>query len=415
MGSPDGWFSSTACLLRHEREAHGMHGHGARPHLCYYQDCERAVPGHGFPRRYNLFDHMKRVHGHNGDSTLLPPSSRVTEQQGPQFSRTNAQFSADSVNSKAPLRAEQALDGRQQQQRQHDSDNDYKLQLQVIEQVQQPRLAQEAGEEGYKLQIKLLEQQNMARRQDMRGACDSCRARQIKCDKKKPTCDSCEGFGVACNYSFLTSDEYTDMFGNLPYGDGANPTRVASDASFTEPWSYPARSPSPSASTVPYTWTQDLAKPLPPISVHEVGVELPPLLEVSPHTQDVSATMWPERARLSPLDEGVPTAKQTQEATSADSIEPLKRLRRPCDACFAAKSRCNRETPTCQRCGDKGISCNYSDNHALRKPSDLATRKKLSLSDYKKRQKKVLPPSLNSRGSAASRSSPHKLDSTGTG
>ena len=46
-----------------------MHGHGARPHLCHFRDCERAVPGHGFPRRYNLFDHMKRVHQYDGPTT----------------------------------------------------------------------------------------------------------------------------------------------------------------------------------------------------------------------------------------------------------------------------------------------------------------------------------------------------------
>ncbi|EME87329.1 uncharacterized protein MYCFIDRAFT_212839 [Pseudocercospora fijiensis CIRAD86] len=62
-------FSSTACLLRHEREAHGMHGHGDRPHLCYYGGCERGIPGNGFPRRYNLFDHMKRVHDHKDEPT----------------------------------------------------------------------------------------------------------------------------------------------------------------------------------------------------------------------------------------------------------------------------------------------------------------------------------------------------------
>lgn len=59
-------FSSTACLLRHEREAHAMHGHGDKPHMCTYKGCERSLPGNGFPRHWNLRDHMRRVHNDNG-------------------------------------------------------------------------------------------------------------------------------------------------------------------------------------------------------------------------------------------------------------------------------------------------------------------------------------------------------------
>ncbi|KAH8889276.1 hypothetical protein GQ53DRAFT_652953, partial [Thozetella sp. PMI_491] len=74
-------FSSTACLLRHEREAHAMHGHGEKPYLCTYEGCDRAVPGHGFPRQWNLRDHMRRVHNDNGTSTQAttsPPASGST-------------------------------------------------------------------------------------------------------------------------------------------------------------------------------------------------------------------------------------------------------------------------------------------------------------------------------------------------
>lgn len=61
-------FSSTASLLRHEREAHAMYGHGDKPFLCTYDGCERGVPGNGFPRHWNLRDHLRRVHQDSGDS-----------------------------------------------------------------------------------------------------------------------------------------------------------------------------------------------------------------------------------------------------------------------------------------------------------------------------------------------------------
>ncbi|UPL00388.1 hypothetical protein LCI18_011322 [Fusarium solani-melongenae] len=55
-------FSSTACLFRHEREAHALHGYGDKPFICPQEGCERATPGNGFPRRWNLVDHMRRRH-----------------------------------------------------------------------------------------------------------------------------------------------------------------------------------------------------------------------------------------------------------------------------------------------------------------------------------------------------------------
>ncbi|KAK4239852.1 hypothetical protein C8A03DRAFT_42554 [Achaetomium macrosporum] len=72
-GCQNARFSSTACLLRHEREAHAMHGHGEKPYRCTYEGCERSIPGHGFPRQWNLRDHMRRVHNDNG-TTAQPPS-----------------------------------------------------------------------------------------------------------------------------------------------------------------------------------------------------------------------------------------------------------------------------------------------------------------------------------------------------
>jgi hypothetical protein len=63
--------------MRHEREAHAMHEHGDKPFLCNYEGCERGVTGNGFPRHWNLRDHMRRVHNDPGrpksDASGSPP------------------------------------------------------------------------------------------------------------------------------------------------------------------------------------------------------------------------------------------------------------------------------------------------------------------------------------------------------
>ncbi|KAI8711687.1 hypothetical protein NCS52_01432900 [Fusarium sp. LHS14.1] len=58
-------FSSTATLLRHEREAHEPYGHGDKSFLCSYEGCERSLPGKGFPRQWRLWEHLKSVHNDN--------------------------------------------------------------------------------------------------------------------------------------------------------------------------------------------------------------------------------------------------------------------------------------------------------------------------------------------------------------
>lgn len=74
-GCEDSKFSSTACLLRHEREAHGYHGYGERPHSCPYVTCDRHPPGSGFPRKWNLLDHQRRVHGDDTSNASGSPGS----------------------------------------------------------------------------------------------------------------------------------------------------------------------------------------------------------------------------------------------------------------------------------------------------------------------------------------------------
>ncbi|KAI9369026.1 putative C2H2 finger domain protein [Aspergillus egyptiacus] len=75
-------FSSNACLFRHEREAHGLHGHGDNPHLCLFEGCDRSIPGYGFPRRWNLYDHMRRVHDYASSERTSSPDASPSSATG---------------------------------------------------------------------------------------------------------------------------------------------------------------------------------------------------------------------------------------------------------------------------------------------------------------------------------------------
>ena len=59
-----------------------MHGHGEKPHMCTFPECDRSIPGNGFPRRWNLFDHMKRVHDYTGPASSSSSSSPTPSSTG---------------------------------------------------------------------------------------------------------------------------------------------------------------------------------------------------------------------------------------------------------------------------------------------------------------------------------------------
>ena len=55
--------------------------------MCTYEDCDRSNVGNGFPRRWNLRDHMKRVHDYTAPpsstgSTSPTPSSASSQYHG---------------------------------------------------------------------------------------------------------------------------------------------------------------------------------------------------------------------------------------------------------------------------------------------------------------------------------------------
>ena len=104
-------FSSNACLFRHEREAHGMHAYGKNPHRCHYPQCERATEG--FPRRWNLNDHMRRVHKHPQEDNEVYDDREVSSKKKGSGA-PSAQQMKRTTSSKPKARAASATQSRHQ-------------------------------------------------------------------------------------------------------------------------------------------------------------------------------------------------------------------------------------------------------------------------------------------------------------
>ncbi|EED11688.1 hypothetical protein TSTA_108740 [Talaromyces stipitatus ATCC 10500] len=57
-------FKANYTLLRHNREVHKAYGHTG--FLCLFEQCDRATSGRAFPRRWNCYDHMRKIHHYTG-------------------------------------------------------------------------------------------------------------------------------------------------------------------------------------------------------------------------------------------------------------------------------------------------------------------------------------------------------------
>ncbi|KAF1835487.1 Zn-II 2Cys6 regulatory protein [Decorospora gaudefroyi] len=60
--------------------------------------------------------------------------------------------------------------------------------------------------------------------------------------------------------------------------------------------------------------------------------------------------------------------KNSMLATGPNGEQKPRKMRASCDACSRAKVKCDKVRPTCHRCGNMGICCNYSPSMRLGKP-----------------------------------------------
>lgn len=83
--------------------------------------------------------------------------------------------------------------------------------------------------------------------------------------------------------------------------------------------------------------------------------------------------------------------------SSASSDGPRKqKFRSFCDSCSASKVKCDQGLPTCARCVNLGIKCNYSPSRRMGKPAAIhrdSSAKSQQAKTSKKRQLLSPPPS----------------------
>ncbi|KAF2670510.1 hypothetical protein BT63DRAFT_239890 [Microthyrium microscopicum] len=103
-------FSSKAVLTRHEKEAHGMHA--ACQFFCPVPTCERH--NRGFPREYNMGDHIQRVHRELDVTQFLKKSKRVRKSSTSNVSGTSMSSTKSSAVATSGVRKQSSSRARRE-------------------------------------------------------------------------------------------------------------------------------------------------------------------------------------------------------------------------------------------------------------------------------------------------------------
>jgi hypothetical protein len=59
-----------------------MHGYDDKPYLCTVAGCERGMVGNGFPRQWNVRDHLRRCHGVESRRASSSPEREPATERG---------------------------------------------------------------------------------------------------------------------------------------------------------------------------------------------------------------------------------------------------------------------------------------------------------------------------------------------